>query len=254
MPILDRRIPTDFSHVEKHRLLSSHPEIAATPFEVEEILPIPRQYAERYDQGVEGACVGFGESWAMSILNRRLYDARWLYHEAQLVDEWEDTPPAEGTSLRAGFDILRTSGHRRIYANKTRPVEVQQGIHSNKWTTLVDEVRGSINAGIPAVLGVNWYRQFSSPKVVPRLDENGKQKVFFGQALWDHIIGPAGFGSWGQVDGGHCICLVGASDRRQAFALCNTWGKSYPFIVWLPYSSYERLMREDGETGIIIDR
>ena len=42
-----------------------------------------------YDQGHEGACVGFAASRAMSLLNRKRYDARWLYHEAQRVDEWE---------------------------------------------------------------------------------------------------------------------------------------------------------------------
>ena len=70
----------------------------------------PDAWWDFYNQGYEGACVGFGISRLASQLNRKLYDGFWLYHEAQKVDEWpgEDY---EGTSVRAGLDILRTRGH-----------------------------------------------------------------------------------------------------------------------------------------------
>ena len=41
-----------------------------------------------YDQGREGACVGFGCSRMMSLLNRKRYDARWLW-------DWA-SPPTSG--------------------------------------------------------------------------------------------------------------------------------------------------------------
>lgn len=92
-----------------------------------------------YDQGSEGACVGFGESRMMSLLNRKRYDARWLYHEARKVDEWpgEDY---DGTSLRAGFDILRTVGHRRKWGPVTLPPMEREGIAANRWLLSVDEI------------------------------------------------------------------------------------------------------------------
>jgi len=102
------------------------------------ILDHPRWW-EFYDQGHEGACVGFGTSRMMSIINRRRYDARWLYREAQLVDEWHDTPPGEGTSVRAGLDVLRVVGHRRVRGVRSGPIDPQAGIAANRWATSLQD-------------------------------------------------------------------------------------------------------------------
>ncbi len=96
---------------------------------------------EFYNQGSEGACVGFGCSRAMSLLNRVEYDAPWLYHEAQLIDEWDDTPPEEGTSVRAGLEVLRTQGARRA---KSGVVAAGDGIAAYRWATSVDQVHAAI--------------------------------------------------------------------------------------------------------------
>ena len=249
----DRRVPTDWKHVEKYPI---RPKLTApTPatLVIEKILNVPRQYRDDYDQGNVGACVGFSQSWMMSILNRKLYSAMWLYNQAQLVDEWAETPPEEGTSLRAAFDVLRTKGHRRIYAQHERPEALKEGIVENRWATTVDEVRAAIAMGIPVNLGIWWYTQFFSPEQRPRLEDAGRERSAVAKTVrrYDYWIG---VGDWGWQEGGHAITVVGASDRRQAFALCNTWGETYPFIVWLPYVSFERLMREDGEAGIVTDR
>lgn len=92
-----------------------------------------------YDQGNEGSCVGFSASRMMSLLNRRRYDAEWLYHEAQRIDEWpgEDY---DGTSVRAGMDVLRTEGLRRKFGPFTLPVSLSAGISANRWATSVTEV------------------------------------------------------------------------------------------------------------------
>jgi hypothetical protein len=93
----------------------------------------------RYDQGNEGACVGFAASRMMTLLNRKLYAAGWLYHEAQKNDEWpgEDY---DGTSVRAGMDILRNEGHRRVWGPFTMPVNATAGIEANRWASSVTEV------------------------------------------------------------------------------------------------------------------
>jgi hypothetical protein len=90
-----------------------------------------------YDQGHEGACVGFAWSRAMTLLNRRRYQAGWLYREAQLRDEWTDTPPGEGTSVRAGGNVLTDLGHLRLRQAEPR---LEDGIHVYRWATSVEDV------------------------------------------------------------------------------------------------------------------
>lgn len=66
-----------------------------------------------YNQGAEGACVGFGFSRVMTLLNRKRYGARWLWDMAKATDAWPETNPGddEGTSVHAAADILRLRGH-----------------------------------------------------------------------------------------------------------------------------------------------
>jgi hypothetical protein len=75
--------------------------------------PDPEERWDFYDQGAEGACVGFGWSRCMSILNQELYAARWLWDRSKETDEWRDTNPGDnnGTSCRAAGGVLSQSGH-----------------------------------------------------------------------------------------------------------------------------------------------
>lgn len=108
---------------------------------------------EFYDQGREGACVGFGCSRMMSLLNRKQYDARWLWNRAKEVDEWADTNPGDdnGTSVRAALDVLRTEGHKPWRGNgQIKPAE---GISANRWAQSVDEVHKVLQNGVGDRLG-----------------------------------------------------------------------------------------------------
>src|SRR6185436_1026541 len=98
-----------------------------------------------YDQGQEGACVGFGSSRMMSLLNRRRYDARWLWNQAKRIDEWPETNPGDdnGTSVKAAMDILRTRGHVR---DGGTAVLEGEGIAANRWATRVDQVVGALQS------------------------------------------------------------------------------------------------------------
>jgi hypothetical protein len=100
----------------------------------------PTSWWSFYDQGREGACVGFGSSRMMSLLNRKRYDARWLWNKAKEIDEWPDTNPGDdnGTSVRAGMEVLRTQGLVRVHGDTPDPTE---GIAAYRWATTVDEVR-----------------------------------------------------------------------------------------------------------------
>jgi hypothetical protein len=106
-----------------------------------------------YDQGAEGACVGFGTSRMMTLLNRHRYDARWLWDQAKLIDEYDDTAPGDdnGTSVRAACEVLRTRGavkwSTRYAVNESnwqaRDREAPtagEGIKTYRWATTVDQM------------------------------------------------------------------------------------------------------------------
>lgn len=149
-----------------------------------------------YDQGEEGACVGFGSSRMMSLLNRKRYDARWLWNQAKRIDEWPDTNPGDnnGTSVRAAMDILRTRGHVKAGGSAVLPGE---GIAANRWATTVSECMAAL----------------MSP----------------------------------------------ANERMGAVRVLNSWGRltdtgGYPHRVWMPFETLQRLLDEDGEATLVVDR
>lgn len=239
---LGRLEPTDRKHIEAYGLDQLGLPVPAPG--VEKGLGLPWWW-QQHDQGQEGSCVGFGCSSMMSITNARQYwlvnhvaqthryMPRWLYLEAQKVDEWPGEN-YEGTSVRAGCDILRTIGHRRTRLGVQYPPSLADGISANRWATTVDEVRAAIYADRAVAIGINWYSNFDDP-------------VTFNGELW---IGRSGLG---HVRGGHCLCIYRMSDGRKAFRLMNSWGAAYP-PVWLPYDVLQQLLDEAGEATVITDR
>lgn len=242
---LGRRSPPDLDHVAAYPLRTLLQALPVPPAGTEKSLGLPWWW-KTHDQGVEGSCVGFGSSAMMSITNhyQRLketgrdityrYAARWLYSEAQLVDEWAETPPEEGTSVRASCQILHQQGHKRVQNGVEGPVTPAHGISAYRWAQTVDEIRAALYGGLAVSIGINWYQDFDLPDM-----HNGEWWI--------------GRGALGSIRGGHCVCLYYMSDRRQAFRLMNSWGASFP-PVWLPYTVMERLLIEWGEAAVITDR
>lgn len=118
-----------------------------------------------YNQGTDGACVGFGCSRVMSLLNRKRYDARWLWNEAKKVDEWPETNPGDdnGTSVRAGLDVLQRQGHI-VYRAKNEPdyPNRAEGISAYRWIRSVDDlltVLGYGDLGYADVIN-SWGRDY----------------------------------------------------------------------------------------------
>lgn len=104
-----------------------------------------------YDQGQEGACVGFAWSRCMSILNKELYAARWLWDRSKERDRWPETNPGDnnGTSVRAAGEVLAGAGHvdwRDQYADDDHTerdgysAALDNGIQSFRWARSVDDV------------------------------------------------------------------------------------------------------------------
>ena len=137
-----------------------------------------------YDQGQEGACVGFGSSRMMSLLNRKRYDARWLWNQAKRVDEWPDTNPGDdnGTSVRAAMDILRTRGH---VLSGGSAVVLGEGISANRWAIRTEQVLGALQSPANERMGAvrilnSWGKSYPHRVWMPLetlqrlLDEDGE--------------------------------------------------------------------------------
>ena len=258
MPVdnaLGRLKPTDFRHVERYPFSAVEATAVAT---VEDALPLPRWHWT-HDQGREGSCVGHASAMERAITNEvearkrrrrpyaRRYDPLHIWNEAKKIDEWPDTNPGDtrGTSVRAAYDVLRDTGPCRVRSVRTaasglpeivgaKPASREEGVTANRWATTIDEMRTAIADGLPVVFGVNWYTNFDSPT------QKGRE----------HWIGE---GSLGRIRGGHAVCIYGASDRRQAFKVKNSWNRRFP-LVWLTYGAAERLLNEDGDAALVTDR
>ena len=215
--------------------------LPATVATVETSLPLPAWHAS-WDQGKYGACVGFGNSMMMSIRNNlssgaegdHRYDPMWLWREAKKVDGFTHTNPNDGTTVHAAAQILNKEGHVKVVANRDLPVNVAEGISAYRWANSVDDVRGAIALQLPVSIGINWYQEMFTPNTI----------------AGEHWIGNK---TLGKVAGGHCVCIYGASDKRQAVAIKNSWGAQYP-LVWMPYKMVSRLISENGEFCVITDR
>lgn len=111
-----------------------------------------------HDQINEGICVSEGVVRAAALIFRRRFQPRPVYDLAQLRDPWPDTPPAEGTSVSAGFDVWRTVGlvpaklreehwERAAEVDPARQPDPAFRIRSNHWCLDGQEVLDAL--GIP---------------------------------------------------------------------------------------------------------
>jgi hypothetical protein len=120
-----------------------------------------------YDQGREGACVGFGSSRAMTLLNRKRYMARWLWDMAKEVDPWSDTNPGDddGTSVDAAMQVLAKRGHVTWKPGYAGAIDASyqerdaimpdtgQGISVYRWATDVQDVIRTLGSDTATRLG-----------------------------------------------------------------------------------------------------
>jgi hypothetical protein len=109
-----------------------------------------------YDQGKEGACVGFGWSRCMTILNGgQTYVARWLWDQAKETDQWPETNPGDnnGTTVRAAGDILVKLGHvdwqasygDDDYRERAKyKADLADGLKVFRWAKNVDDVHATL--------------------------------------------------------------------------------------------------------------
>lgn len=130
-----------------------------------------------YDQGREGACVGFGWSRCMTILNQeKRYAPRWLWDRSKESDQWPETNPGDnnGTSVRSAGEILTDSGHvvwDDSYSDDDHTEregygpERDEGIQTFRWALSVDEVHSVLGNDRADELGAvpilnSWGRDY----------------------------------------------------------------------------------------------
>jgi hypothetical protein len=103
-----------------------------------------KAWYEFYDQGSEGACVGYSLCRKMTHLNRKRYSGLSLYHEAQKIDEWAGEN-YDGTSVRAGCDYLRHYGLFRVRSGRETGPHLSDGILVNRWATSIAEIAACLS-------------------------------------------------------------------------------------------------------------
>lgn len=244
--------------VETDRAEELYPFTAAAPAAIEKVLHLPSWLAS-HDQGREGSCVGHAVALERAISNTaelraisprawRRYDPIQLWRAAKAIDEYPQTKPGDelGTSVRAAYEITRTIGLARVrgmilVGGAPKPVGAHEpdpleGVSEYRWAKTVDAIRAAIDAAIPVAIGVDWYTGYDDPIV-----KGNRER-------WLPLPADSG-----RVRGGHSVALVGASDRRQAFRLVNSWGHEYP-PVWMPYATMEYLLGRRGEAALVTDR
>lgn len=172
----------------------------------------------RLDQGAIGACVGYGIAHALGAFPhpREVDDgvALGIYAVAQQLDEFDDTPPEEGTSVRAGLKAARQLGFISSYWRCADASEAMiTGTHKG-----------------PIVLGVMWPESLEDPshEIVSTVVE-------------------------GAVLGGHCVAWHGYHWRTDLHRIRNSWGSSWAHNgdFFVTTGGLVRLIANDGEAWAI---
>jgi hypothetical protein len=146
--------------------------------------PNTEEWWDFYDQGQEGACVGFGWSRCMTILNQgSLYAARWLWDRSKEQDQWPETNPGDnnGTSVRSAGDVLSDFGHvswedeygddDHTERDDYKP-DQQHGIQHFRWAQSVAEVHSVLGSERADELGAvpflnSWGRDYPQRTWMP---------------------------------------------------------------------------------------
>lgn len=183
---------------------------------------------EWFDQGSEGACVGFALGHELAARPAEVkglnYDSlvEDIYWEAQKVDPWEggSYPEADprygGTSILAGVKQVKKLGY----------------IDEYRWAFNIDDILYGIGHNGPAVFGLNWYSDMYTP------DKNG-------------FIKPTG-----SLVGGHAILGRAVNVTDGYVTLRNSWGKSWgeDGDCYISFEDLESLMNMWGECCFLMER
>ena len=181
-----------------------------------------------FDQGREGACVGFALGHELAARPAEVkgldydYLVKEIYWEAQKIDPWEGgsypgaSPEYAGTSILAGVKRVKQLGWIEEY----------------RWAFNIEDVLYGIGHNGPAVLGIPWHYDMYFP------DDDG-------------FIKPTG-----QIVGGHAILARAINMKKGYVTLRNSWGKSWgkKGDCYISFEDLEKLLNNYGECCFLIKR
>jgi hypothetical protein len=146
------------THVGGHAILADHGQ-----------LPDREPWYVFYNQGRQGACVGYSFSRALTQLHRALFDAVHLWNRAKATDEWGDTNPGDnnGTSLVAAAKILHGEGPVLWSRSAEASPSPHLGVGEYRWAESAGEVLAALElsaefGGVPLLN--SWGEDY--PRVV----------------------------------------------------------------------------------------
>ena len=183
---------------------------------------------ENFDQGAEGACVGFGVAHELAARPAEVqglsnqFAKEEIYWPAQKSDRWDGgsypgaNPFYEGTSVLAGVKVARKLGY----------------FHSYRWAFGLRDLQLGIGYNGPAVMGLPWYEGMYQP------DSSGYTQPT------------------GKKIGGHCILCNAISIKHQRFTLHNSWGSRWGMNgeCYISFSDMEKLLAQGGEAVFFLNR
>lgn len=190
------------------------------------------------DQGVEGACVGFGWGHELAATPEPVPAdtalSRSIYRRAQQLDIWAGEN-YEGTSVLGGAKAVK-----EVLNNVGEPY-----IKEYRWAFGITDLMRALAYQGPVVLGLNWYTGM--------FDTNS--------AGWLSVSG--------SLAGGHCLLAIGVVivpllsrpvgvnlddvDLDKSYILLhNSWGKSWGMNGQAKVSirNMQRLLAEDGDACV----
>lgn len=227
--IPDLSHPTNPSDPRLGRLLAIDPRdrrwLLPSPLELPAIRKRVWQLGPILDQGRTSQCVAYACQQFLScgpVVNGYYKTAKELYRQCQLVDEWPGGEPAYfGTSVRAGFIILKGAGY----------------IDSYEWAFDLNAALNHLLTVGPLVVGTNWYESMY------QVDSKGFCRIISGA----------------RNVGGHAWVAYGVDrdiycpDRTKgAIKMANSWGLrgfGKNGTADMSLRDFDKLIRAWGEVG-----
>jgi len=183
---------------------------------------------EWFNQGKEGACVGFALGHELAArpaevkgLNYK-YLIEKVYWEAQKKDPWPggSYPNAEpfysGTSVLAGVKRIKELGY----------------IDEYRWAFNIEDVLYGIGHNGPAVLGLPWYEGMRETNRAGYIKASGK------------------------LLGGHAVLARSVNIKKGRVTFRNSWGKTWGKRgdCHITFKDLELLLKQGGECCFLMKR
>jgi hypothetical protein len=177
------------------------------------------------NQGKEGRCVVFGWGNELAATPHR-YDINdeWCNQHWPLVvskDREMGNDYPDGASVLAGAKAMQMLGNVKSYY----------------WGFGIDDVLQYLSRRGPVLLGINWYSSMYETNNLGLVTVDG------------------------ELVGGHCILASGVWPKHPLFqtdvvVLTNSWGQTYGINGrgYIPTVTLSRLLKEDGEACMAMDR